>query len=67
MDFVLHRCTRVRMSVQANQAAKARILVLHTPDAPELKVLERLPSEITIVGIGRTYEDLSGIIAFLRP
>lgn len=54
------------MTVQANQTAKARILVLHTPDAPELKVLERLPSECTIVGIGRTFEDLSGKFGFLR-
>lgn len=47
------------MTVQASHAAKARILVLHTPDAPELEVLKRLPADSTIVGTGRTLEDLS--------
>ena len=56
------------MTVQASHTAKARILVLHTPDAPELEVLKRLPADTTIVGIGRTLEDLSSasLKAFTR-
>ena len=48
------------MTVQAIQAPKARILVLHAPDAPELEVLKKLPTDAQIIGIGRTLEDLSG-------
>ena len=47
------------MTVEASQAPKARILVLHSPDAPELEVLKKLPEDAKIVGVGRTYEDLS--------
>lgn len=47
------------MTVQASHTAKARILVLHTPEAPELEILKRLPADATIVGTGRTLEDLS--------
>ncbi|BDA42800.1 D-3-phosphoglycerate dehydrogenase [Coccomyxa sp. Obi] len=49
------------MTVQASHTAKARILVLHTPDAPELEVLKGLPADATIVGTGRTFEDLSSL------
>ncbi|EIE24549.1 hypothetical protein COCSUDRAFT_32746 [Coccomyxa subellipsoidea C-169] len=49
------------MTVEASQAPKARILVLHSPDAPELEVLKKLPEDAKIVGVGRTYEDLSSL------
>ncbi|CAL8467553.1 g7091 [Coccomyxa elongata] len=55
------RCSGKTMTVQASHTAKARILVLHTPDAPELEVLKRLPADSTVVGIGRTLEDLSNL------
>jgi hypothetical protein len=44
------------MATQASH--KARILVLSAPDAPELSVLERLPQGATVLGVGRTLEDL---------
>ena len=50
----------------SGKSAKARILVLHTPDAPELKVLEKLPEGATVLGIGRTLKDLEGISPMLR-
>ena len=43
---------------EASGSAKARILVLQTPDSPELETLERLPPGATIVGVGRTLEEL---------
>ena len=46
------------MATDSNHGAKARILVLSPVDAPELKVLERLPAGATILGVGRTLEDL---------
>ncbi|KAK9909416.1 hypothetical protein WJX75_001901 [Coccomyxa subellipsoidea] len=49
------------MTVQGSETSKARILVLHTPDAPELEVLKKLPKDAHIVGVGRTLEDLSGL------
>ena len=45
-------------AAEASTLAKARILVLQTPGSPELKILERLPEGATIVGVGRTLEDL---------
>ena len=46
----------------SSKSAKARILVLHTPDAPELKVLDKLPEGATVLGIGRTLKDLEGLL-----
>ncbi|CAL5219435.1 g1265 [Coccomyxa viridis] len=45
----------------SSKSAKARILVLHTPDAPELKVLDKLPEGATVLGVGRTLKDLQGL------
>ena len=39
---------------------KARLLVMSKPGAPELSVLESLPPEMKVVGIGRSPEDFSG-------
>lgn len=58
---VLPRAIQGSMAAPKTHEKKARILVLHTPDAPELEVLKRLPSEASIVGIGRTLDGLSGV------
>lgn len=51
------------MSPQTGKKVKAQVLVLHTPDAPELKVLEKIPEGANIVGVGRTVKDLEGQLA----
>ena len=55
-------CIRTAAGLMApsGKTAKARILVLQTPDAPELKVLEQLPDGAHIVGIGRNLHNLAG-------
>ena len=54
----------------SGKTAKARILVLHSPDAPELKVLDKLPEGARVIGVGRTLSDLEGLlhpIQCIRP
>ena len=54
----------------SGKTAKARILVLHSPDAPELKVLKKLPEGAHVIGVGRTLSDLEGVlysIQCMRP
>ena len=57
--FSCSRRVAARMA-PSSKTAKARVLVLHTPDAPELKVLEKLPEGAHVIGIGRTLSDLEG-------
>lgn len=45
-------------AAEGSTSAQARILVLHTPGSPELKILERLPEGAAIIGVGRSLEDL---------
>ena len=49
------------MNSQSGETAKARILILSTPDAPELKVLEKIPKGAHIIGVGRAVKDLEGL------
>jgi hypothetical protein len=49
------------MNSQSGETAKARILVLSTPDAPELKILENVPKGAHIIGVGRALKDLEGL------
>ena len=49
------------MSPQSGETGKARILVLSTTDAPELKVLEKIPEGAHIIGVGRALKDLEGL------
>ncbi len=49
------------MNPQSGGIAKARVLVLSTPDAPELKVLEKVPGGAQIIGVGRALSDLEGL------
>lgn len=51
----------------SGKTSKARVLVLHTPDAPELKVLEKLPEGAHVIGIGRTLSDLEGLLFPTQP
>ena len=48
------------MAPPCGNDAKARVLVLHTPDAPELEVLKKIPEGAHIVGVGRALKDLEG-------
>ena len=58
--FLICRVTVAFMTTQSSTQAKARILVLHSPDAPELKILDKLPEGACIVGVGRALKDLHG-------
>ena len=58
--FYICRVTVAFMTTQSSNQAKARILVLHNPDAPELKILDKLPEGACIVGVGRALADLHG-------
>ncbi len=42
------------------EGVKARLLVMSSPEAPELSVLQSLPPEMKVVGIGRSPEDFPG-------
>ena len=46
------------MATASNHNDKARVLVLAPPDAPELQVLKSMPPGATLVGVGKTLEDL---------
>ena len=52
------------MNSQYGETARARILVLSTPDAPELKVLKKIPKEAHIIGVGRALKDLEGLPSY---
>ena len=58
--FLSCRVTVAFMTTPSGTQAKARILVLHNPDAPELKILDKLPEGACIVGVGRALKDLHG-------
>jgi hypothetical protein len=42
---------------------KARLVVVSSPDAPELSVLKSLPPEVKVMGIGRSLSDIPGVPA----
>ena len=48
------------MAGHQEEGVKARLLVMSSPEAPELNVLQSLPSEMKVVGIGRSPEDFPG-------
>ena len=58
--YLICRVTVTFMTTQCGTQAKARILVLHSPDAPELKILDDIPEGACIVGVGRALKDLHG-------
>lgn len=46
-------------------STKARLLVVSGKDAPELSVLEKLPPEVKVVGVGKTLADFPGWLSFI--
>ncbi|KAK9816443.1 hypothetical protein WJX72_000288 [[Myrmecia] bisecta] len=57
-----HKACRVEnMGAAAAEEAKAHILVLTDPEAPELEVLEKLPQGARVVAIAKDLEGLKGL------
>ena len=52
------------MSGSQDASTKARVLVVSGKDAPELSVLDKLPPEVKVVGVGRTLADFPGGLPF---
>ena len=48
------------MAGSRDTSTKARLLVVSGKDAPELSVLEKLPPEVKVVGVGKTRADFAG-------
>jgi hypothetical protein len=42
---------------------KARLVVVSSPDAPELSVLKSLPPDVKVMGVGRSLSDFPGVPA----
>ena len=48
------------MAGSQDTSTKARLLVVSGKDAPELSVLEKLPPEVKLMGVGKTLADFPG-------